>query len=52
MIRMTDVQKYFDDFQALKDINYSGWVMAELDSWPDPFEGATRSHAFLKRHFA
>jgi inosose dehydratase len=38
--------------QALKDINYSGWVMAELDSWPDPHEGAARSHAFLKRHFA
>jgi inosose dehydratase len=37
---------------ALKDINYSGWVMAELDSWPDPYEGAARSHAFLKRHFA
>ena len=27
-------------------------VMAELDSWPDPYEGAARSHAFLKRHFA
>ncbi|SDG58653.1 sugar phosphate isomerase/epimerase family protein [Pelagibacterium luteolum] len=37
---------------ALKDTNYSGWVVAELDSWPDPFEGAARSHAFLKRHFA
>ncbi|AVF05757.1 MULTISPECIES: sugar phosphate isomerase/epimerase family protein [Devosia] len=37
---------------ALKDIGYSGWVMAELDSWPDPYEGAVRSHAFLKRHFA
>ena len=37
--------------QALKDTNYSGWVMAELDSWPDPYEGAARSHAFLKRHF-
>ncbi|MBN9308809.1 MAG: sugar phosphate isomerase/epimerase [Devosia sp.] len=38
--------------QALKDTNYSGWVVAELDSWPDPQEGAARSHAFLKRHFA
>jgi inosose dehydratase len=38
--------------QALKDTNYSGWVMAELDSWPDPHEGAARSYAFLKRHFA
>lgn len=37
---------------ALKEIGYSGWVMAELDSWPDPYEGAVRSHAFLKRHFA
>eukprot|EP00873_Tetraselmis_striata_P031718 jgi/Tetstr1/451982/TSEL_039018.t1 len=38
--------------EALKDTKYSGWVMAELDSWPDPFEGAARSHEFLKRHFA
>lgn len=38
--------------QALKDTNYSGWVMAELDSWPDPYEGAVRSHTYLKRHFA
>ena len=38
--------------QALKDTHYAGWVMAELDAWPDPFEGAARSHAFLKRHFA
>lgn len=38
--------------RALKDTNYTGWVMAELDSWPDPFDGAVRSHKFLTRHFA
>jgi inosose dehydratase len=34
---------------ALREIGYSGWITAELDSWPDPKEGATRSMAFLKR---
>jgi inosose dehydratase len=35
--------------QALKDINYRGWVTAELDSWPDPKEGARLSLEFLKQ---
>ena len=30
------------------EINYSGWITVELDSWPDPKEGAARSLAFLK----
>jgi len=34
--------------QAMHDINFSGWVTAELDSWPDPKEGATRSMNFLR----
>lgn len=34
---------------ALTDIGYAGWITAELDSWPDPREGAARSLAFLKR---
>ena len=53
--RIIDVLERLDNgavIQALKDINYSGWVMAELDSWSDPYEGAARSHAFLKQHFA
>src|SRR4029079_17892212 len=25
---------------ALKEIGYSGWITAELDSWPDPKDGA------------
>lgn len=34
--------------KALKDIGYSGWVTAELDSWPNPKQGAIRSMAFLR----
>ena len=32
---------------TLADIDYSGWITVELDSWPDPKEGAARSLAFL-----
>jgi inosose dehydratase len=35
--------------KALRDINFSGWVTAELDNWPDPKEGAFRSMEFLRR---
>jgi inosose dehydratase len=35
---------------ALTDIGYRGWITAELDSWPDPREGAARSLEFLKRN--
>jgi len=35
--------------QALIDIGFSGWVTTELDSWPDPREGAAQSFAFLRR---
>lgn len=34
--------------QALIDIGYRGWITNELDSWPDPQEGARRSLAFVK----
>ncbi len=34
---------------ALDDIKYSGWITVELDSWPDPKEGAARSLEFLKK---
>ena len=34
--------------QALKDIDFNGWVATELDSWPDPKEGAVRSMNFLR----
>jgi inosose dehydratase len=34
--------------KAMKDINFSGWVTAELDSWPDPKEGAALSMSFLR----
>jgi inosose dehydratase len=34
--------------KALHDIAYAGWITVELDSWPDPKEGAQRSLAFLK----
>jgi inosose dehydratase len=34
--------------RALADIRFSGWIAAELDSWPDPREGAAKSLAFLR----
>eukprot|EP01037_Dinobryon_pediforme_P014888 gene14888-15026_t len=34
---------------AISDIGFSGWITAELDSWPDPREGARRSMEFLRR---
>ncbi|TAN04558.1 MAG: sugar phosphate isomerase/epimerase [Rhizobiaceae bacterium] len=33
--------------RALKDIGYEGWICNELDSWPDPAEGAEESLAFV-----
>ena len=38
--------------QALAVIKFGGWIAAELDSWPDPKEGAARSLAFLRRALA
>ncbi|MGD9536775.1 MAG: sugar phosphate isomerase/epimerase family protein [Alphaproteobacteria bacterium] len=35
--------------ETLVEIGYDGWVTVELDSWPDPKEGAVRSLAFLKQ---
>jgi len=34
---------------TLRDIDFSGWITAELDSWPDPKEGAQRSMEFLRQ---
>lgn len=34
--------------RALAEVDYSGWITVELDSWPNPKEGAARSFAFLK----
>ncbi len=36
--------------RALAGIGYRGWITNELDSWPDPSEGARRSLAFVRRH--
>jgi len=38
--------------KALAEANYSGWIAAELDAWPDPRGGAERSLAFMKRNIA
>ena len=38
--------------RALVETNYSGWIAAELDAWPDPKDGAERSLAFMKRNIA
>lgn len=32
---------------ALRDIGYRGWITNELDSWPDPLEGARLSHSYV-----
>jgi len=34
--------------KALTEIGYRGWITNELDTWPDPAEGARRSLAFVK----
>ncbi len=33
---------------ALKDISFKGWITAELDSWPDPKDGAIHSLKFMQ----
>jgi inosose dehydratase len=38
--------------RALAETNYSGWIAAELDAWPDPKGAAERSLAFMKRNIA
>jgi inosose dehydratase len=38
--------------RALAETNYSGWIAAELDAWPDPKSGAARSLAFMKKNIA
>ena len=35
--------------RALADINFDGWIAAELDAWPDPKDGAAKSLAFLRK---
>jgi len=35
--------------RALSDIQFRGWITAELDAWPNPKEGAERSLAFLHK---
>jgi inosose dehydratase len=34
--------------KALAETDYRGWITAELDSWPDPRDGAAKSLAFLR----
>jgi inosose dehydratase len=34
--------------KALAETDYRGWITAELDSWPDPRDGAAESLAFLR----
>ena len=38
--------------QALRDVGFAGWVCTELDSWPDPAEGARLSMDYLNRALA
>ena len=36
--------------EALAGIGYRGWITSELDSWPDPLQGARRSLGFIRKH--
>ncbi len=38
--------------RELATTNFSGWITAELDAWPDPKGGAERSLAFIRRAIA
>ena len=38
--------------QALKAVGYAGWICNELDSWPDPLDGARQSRAFVEAEAA
>jgi len=38
--------------RELKAQHYSGWITAELDSWPNPKGGAERSRRFIEQHLA
>ena len=45
-------QNYSQILAALKDARYDGWITVELDSSPDPKQGAEISKAFLQRAIA
>jgi inosose dehydratase len=34
---------------VLRERNFDGWIAVELDSWPDPKEGASASRAWLRQ---
>jgi inosose dehydratase len=38
--------------EVLKNTGFSGWITNELDAWPDPREGAIRSHRFVTEALA
>ncbi|GAC1359523.1 MAG: hypothetical protein NVS2B12_03350 [Ktedonobacteraceae bacterium] len=42
-------QNYNQILAALKDAGYNGWITVELDSFPDPRQGAEISKAFLQQ---
>jgi inosose dehydratase len=41
-------QKFVDMIEILNKANYDGWITVELDSYPDPLEGAEISRKYLK----
>lgn len=38
--------------EGLKQVDYDGWITTELDTWPDPYEGALRSYNYLAKRVA
>lgn len=41
-------QPFGEMVSALQEVNYSGWITVELDSYPDPLQGALLSKAYIK----
>ncbi|WHY68083.1 sugar phosphate isomerase/epimerase [Neobacillus sp. SuZ13] len=42
-------QKFDEMVKALEEANYDGWITVELDSYPDPKQGAKISRSYLNQ---
>ncbi|MED1204169.1 sugar phosphate isomerase/epimerase family protein [Heyndrickxia acidicola] len=40
-------QKFAEMVKVLEETNYDGWITVELDSWPEPKQGANISRKYL-----
>ncbi|PLR82496.1 sugar phosphate isomerase [Bacillus canaveralius] len=44
-------QKFAEMLKILEDVRYDGWITVELDSYPNPKEGAEISRQFLSQDY-